>query len=172
MKGDGKTWGVPMYAETRGYAYNKILFAETGLDPSKSPDSWDETRAITKKLTKVDDAKVLVSGFETIWGGGPVVNELDWFAKQAGSGLTINDNRTSNYTDDLVLQALEYMAELYQITHPAGLAPQSEGLFGNNTVGIVRGGPWILQWAATGSAAIQPEAIGLLAPRRTAPTDL
>jgi multiple sugar transport system substrate-binding protein len=47
---DGKVYGVPRTNYSMGLLYNKKLFAQAGLDPTKPPATWEEVRAAAKKI--------------------------------------------------------------------------------------------------------------------------
>jgi multiple sugar transport system substrate-binding protein len=48
---EGRTYGVPLYADVSALFYNKDLFAKAGLDPNKPPTSLDELRQYADKIT-------------------------------------------------------------------------------------------------------------------------
>jgi multiple sugar transport system substrate-binding protein len=47
----GKTYGLPMYAQTMRLFYNKTIFQNAGLDPTKPPATWTEFRQAAKAIT-------------------------------------------------------------------------------------------------------------------------
>src|SRR5262249_50645638 len=59
----GKTWGVPFQRSTIVLYWNKDLFKDAGLDPSKAPATWAEMVSYAQKLTKKDGG-----GNVTQWG--------------------------------------------------------------------------------------------------------
>lgn len=46
----GKSWLYPLYRFVYPLMYNKALFTQAGLDPSKPPTTWDEFISANKKL--------------------------------------------------------------------------------------------------------------------------
>lgn len=60
---DGKTWGVPVYADTLVMYYNKDLMRQAGLDPEQPPRDWQSLREAAKAIAKRDSSgKLLISG--------------------------------------------------------------------------------------------------------------
>jgi sn-glycerol 3-phosphate transport system substrate-binding protein len=51
---DGKLYSLPQARSMPVFYYNKKLFKEAGLDPSKAPADWNELRAAAIKLSKGD----------------------------------------------------------------------------------------------------------------------
>src|SRR5206468_4183157 len=50
----GKTWGIPFQRSTIVLYWNKEMFKEAGLDPSRAPATWKEMTEYAQKLTKRD----------------------------------------------------------------------------------------------------------------------
>jgi multiple sugar transport system substrate-binding protein len=69
MKYDGKMYGMPNDTDVRVLYYNKKMFQDAGLDPSKPPANWDELEQYADKLTKWNKNKMLnVIGFSPALG--------------------------------------------------------------------------------------------------------
>lgn len=54
MKFKGQIYALPLYSNSYAFFYNKRLFKEAGLDPSKPPRTWHEVLEYSAKLTKKD----------------------------------------------------------------------------------------------------------------------
>ena len=118
----GKTWGVPFQRSTIVLYWNKELFKEAGLDPSKPPQTWAEMADMAAKLTKKDaSGKVTQYGVQIPSSGFPY-----WLFQ----GLTTqNDvilaNEAGNavrYDDPKVIEALSYWVDLGKKgVHPPGV---------------------------------------------------
>jgi sn-glycerol 3-phosphate transport system substrate-binding protein len=54
---NGKTWGIPFQRSTPVLYYNKDLFKEVGLDPTKPPTTFKEMADMAQKLTKADGSR-------------------------------------------------------------------------------------------------------------------
>jgi sn-glycerol 3-phosphate transport system substrate-binding protein len=119
----GKTWGIPFQRSTIVLYYNKEMFKEAGLDPSKPPENWTQMREYAQKLTKRD-----ASGKVTQWG---VQIPSSGFPYWLFQGLAIengaqlmNATGTQTYYDKPeVIGALQYWLDLinkYKV-HPEGI---------------------------------------------------
>lgn len=117
-KKDGKVYGVPSDMYVMGLMYNKKLFKDAGLDPTKAPANWDEFAAYAQKLT--DPAKNQ-NGYEILG-----MDWADWFFEfyvwQAGGDLTEqNPDGTAKLTfaSDAAVKALQFYKDLkfkYKVT--------------------------------------------------------
>lgn len=80
-----QTFAVPMDNDNRAMAWNKGLFAESGLDPNEPPDSWEALLAAVRALTRVDaQGEVIQRG---IWLASDTTGALQdflWFLAQRG----------------------------------------------------------------------------------------
>src|SRR5437763_3195714 len=109
---DGKTWSIPFQRSTIVLYWNKDAFKEAGLDPEKAPASWEEMRAIAKKLVKKD-----ASGNVSRWGVEiPTTGYAYWMlqalAIENGQKL-MNDAGNEVYlTAPKTVAALDYWVDL------------------------------------------------------------
>jgi sn-glycerol 3-phosphate transport system substrate-binding protein len=119
----GKTWGIPFQRSTIVLYYNKEMFKDAGLDPSKPPATWKEMAEYAQKLTKRD-----ASGKVTQWGVQIPASGFPYWLFQ---GLTtengvqlMNSAGTETYYDKpAVIEALQYWMDLtakYKV-HPEGI---------------------------------------------------
>ena len=119
----GKTWGVPFQRSTVVLYWNKELFKEAGLDPTKPPQTWAEMTSMAQKLTKKDaSGKVTQYGVQIPSSGFPywlfqgLTTENDVIlANEAGTQTRFDDPR--------VIEALQYWVDLSKKhgVHPAGV---------------------------------------------------
>ena len=68
----GKLWGLPMGSQAKTLAWNKELFAQSGLDPEVPPKTLDEVLEFHDKIYKTDaKGKIVTFGFipNNLWGG-------------------------------------------------------------------------------------------------------
>jgi len=63
---NGRIYGIGYSAYTMGLVYNKKLFTQAGLDPSKPPATWQEVAAAAKKIA---DAVPGVAGYSEYSAG-------------------------------------------------------------------------------------------------------
>jgi sn-glycerol 3-phosphate transport system substrate-binding protein len=110
----GKTWGIPFQRSTIVLYWNKELFKEAGLDPSKPPATWAEQVEYAKKLTKRD-----ASGNATQWGIQVPSSGFPYWLFQGfttqNDVLLMNEAGTETYYDKpAVVEALQYWVDLSQ----------------------------------------------------------
>ncbi len=119
----GKTWGIPFQRSTIVLYYNKEMFKEAGLDPSRPPATWKEHVEYAQKLTKRD-----ASGKVTQWGVQIPSTGFPYWLFQAlaiENGVNLmNATGTEAYYDrPEVVGALQYWVDLvtrYKV-HPPGI---------------------------------------------------
>ncbi len=119
---DGKTWGIPFQRSTVVMYYNKELFKEAGLDPSKPPANWAELKEAATKLTKKD-----ASGKVTQWGVQIPSSGFPYWLFQTlttpNGVLLANETGTKvTFDDPKVVEALQYWVDLGKAgVHPPGV---------------------------------------------------
>jgi sn-glycerol 3-phosphate transport system substrate-binding protein len=119
----GKTWGIPFQRSTIVLYYNKEMFKEAGLDPSKPPENWTQMREYAQKLTKRD-----ASGKVTQWGvqipsSGFPYWLFQGLAIENGAQLMNAAGTQTYYDKPEVIGALQYWLDLvnkYKV-HPEGI---------------------------------------------------
>lgn len=125
MRGDSY-YSIPFRLDIRNIYYRKDLFAEAGLDPEQPPQTWEDLRRMAEMLTIRDGQKIVQEGFNVEIGnfGAQQFVEFVW---QNGGELLSEDNRTSLLDTPEVLEAAEFLTDLYQTIRPQGTAqlPQS-----------------------------------------------
>jgi raffinose/stachyose/melibiose transport system substrate-binding protein len=72
---DGKQWGLPFYQIGTFWAYNKVMFADAGLDPENPPATWDEWLGACRALRAAGYTPI-GTGFKDGWLGGWMVSYL------------------------------------------------------------------------------------------------
>jgi len=119
----GKTWGIPFQRSTIVLYYNKEMFKEAGLDPSRPPASWKEQIEYAQKLTKRDaSGKVTQWGIQIPSSGFPY-----WLFQalsiQAGTNLMNAAGTQTYYDKPEVIEALTYWVDLVKKhkVHPEGI---------------------------------------------------
>jgi multiple sugar transport system substrate-binding protein len=66
----GKNYAIPFYSYTMGIVYNKKLYQQAGLDPSKAPATWQEVAANAKKIAALGNGVVGYSDYSAQNTGG------------------------------------------------------------------------------------------------------
>jgi len=84
---DGKTYGIPWEGSDWGFYYRKDLFEKAGLDPNKPPTTWEELVDYAKKLTIMENGKVVQWGLEIPAGGWEGDDYFDQFLWAAGNDI-------------------------------------------------------------------------------------
>jgi multiple sugar transport system substrate-binding protein len=115
MKRDGKYYGVPTAVRSLALFYNKKLFEQAGLDPSKPPQTLDEFLAAAQKTVKRDGSGNLLSAGLAMDMGG---QDHQWWRevliRQFGGEPYTDNYRKVAYDSDAGLKALQYYVDLQQ----------------------------------------------------------
>jgi multiple sugar transport system substrate-binding protein len=137
---EGRTYGVPLYADVSALFYNKDLFAKAGLDPEKPPTSLAEMRTYADKITALGGG---VNGYYlpgncagcNIFTVGPLM----W-----ASGAKIESKGAGDepLTGDGVKQVLEFTRGQVKAGNVAAGARSENGetfhtVFGSGKVGMM-----------------------------------
>ena len=116
---DGKTYGVPIGANTLGLYYNEDILKKAGVDPSTIKD-WASLNAALEKVTKAGDKGITFAGvpgeegtFQFLpwfWGAGANLKDIgseqavqagqlvsDWVAKGYAPKSAITDNQSASW---------------------------------------------------------------------------
>ncbi|MEV0036173.1 ABC transporter substrate-binding protein [Streptomyces sp. NPDC056909] len=67
---DGKVYGIPRTNYSMGLLYNKKLFEQAGLDPTKPPATWEEVRVAAKKIAELGKGYVGYADYSAQNQGG------------------------------------------------------------------------------------------------------
>ena len=110
----GKVYGIPISVDNRALLYNKDLFRRAGLvderGQARPPRDWNELREYARKLTERDDkGHITTIGFAPNYGN----SWLYMFGWMNDAKFMSDDGRTCLLNEPAVVQALEYMKELY-----------------------------------------------------------
>ena len=108
----GKTWGIPFQRSTIVLYWNKELFKEAGLDPSKPPATWAEMLDYAKKLTRRD-----AGGNVAQWGLQIPSSGFPYWLFQGlttqNDVLLMNEAGTQTFFDKpAVVEALQFWTDL------------------------------------------------------------
>lgn len=106
-------YALPTAVRSLAMFWNKKLFQEAGLDPSKPPASLDELVAMAKKLTKKDGAGNITQVGITM---DMTAQDHHWWReiliRQFGGEPYTDDYRKVTYNSDAGAKALEYYVDL------------------------------------------------------------
>jgi multiple sugar transport system substrate-binding protein len=144
---DGKVRALPAIIDSMAVAYNKKLFRQAGLPAPKAGWTWDDYRAIAKRLT--DSAKgTFGTGWpatgdeDTTWRIWPLV----W---SAGGDVLSADGTAVGYAGASGLKALTTASQMAKDDKSVYLdkttgSEQMYRVFNNGRMGMVPTGPWEL----------------------------
>lgn len=143
----GKTYGLPMYAQTMRLYWNKSIFENAGLDPEAAPTTWSDmvkfSNQISDKLGK-DGVYGLILGDKYTWVWDMNVSNL-----ARGSGAYPFDFAKGeyNYNQDGIKEAIQLFVDMEKA---GGLFPGPHTMtdddarqqFSFGSAGMIIGGSW------------------------------
>lgn len=108
-KKNGTYYGVPMEynLEYGGMVVNKKLFEEAGLE---YPQTWEELRAVSKQVAKVNGDVIEMGGFECIDGDALINNFLAMILQQGGN--YIEEDGSVNFATEEGITALNELLSI------------------------------------------------------------
>lgn len=109
----GQIYGVPRHVTLYYFYWNKKMFQDAGLDPTKPPQTYDELVAACTKLTRAgSDGRVTQWGYaESMEAGSPMLNTFErWLYRAGGDILDARGNVVFN--DARGLRALQAVYDL------------------------------------------------------------
>ncbi|MGW5366240.1 extracellular solute-binding protein [Actinopolymorpha pittospori] len=111
---EGKTYGVPVYADVRTVAYRADLFESAGLDADKPPATWDEYKAYAARLVRKKGSEIVTQGAD--WGLDTSIGLQQSFAQlmlQSGGHYYTSAGK-ANFSSPQGQRALEYLVSFYE----------------------------------------------------------
>jgi multiple sugar transport system substrate-binding protein len=140
---EGKLYTIPVGNMTGAMFYNKALWAQAGLTDNDIPKTWDELRAVAKKLTKTDaSGRNTVNGLELPDG---------WFLLalnyQKGYFAFGDDGKHTKLNNPGALEAAKMLQDwitVDKISSAGSGAPQER--FGNQQSAIMYAWTWAGAW--------------------------
>ncbi|KQX45730.1 ABC transporter substrate-binding protein [Paenibacillus sp. Root444D2] len=118
-KVDGKMYSLPFQRSSVVLYYNKDAYKEAGLDPNKPPQTWEELRDISKKLTKPGKWGIQIPST------GPTSSTwmFQTLALQSGKNLMSDDGKQAYFNTPDNVKALQYWVDLTKKdkSMPAGI---------------------------------------------------
>jgi ABC-type glycerol-3-phosphate transport system substrate-binding protein len=106
---DRRLYALPRSADVRLLYWSKDLFQESGLDPERPPQTWEDLQHAAVRLTRSDGAGGLARlGFHT----QEDESHLHLFAWQAGGGFQSADGRHATLPIAANQQALQWMMDV------------------------------------------------------------
>ncbi|UFU02997.1 extracellular solute-binding protein [Ruania suaedae] len=147
---DGAVYSVPLFSSRWHDAtpwYNSALLEEAGIDPEEEPATWDELRALARRVSQNTDAHgIFVPGQEPAYLNALAIR----LAQTAGAPGEI-DWRTGEYVQDsdAFIQAIEFLRALQTdgVIHPASpsMGPRdARARWAAGEGAIYPWGPWFI----------------------------
>jgi len=107
---EGHVFAIPTHTASYAFFYNKKLFKEAGLDPENPPNTWDEVKEYSKKLTRMENQEYTQIGFIPIYGNFQVTVSL---ATELGAKFLSDDGKTVHLDNEQMVQSLEWILDYY-----------------------------------------------------------
>lgn len=148
----GTLYALPMEATNLGLLYNKGHFREVGLDPERPPETWDELREYSRRLTRdiSGNGKIDRFGFAVpaVPATGPNGPYMMWtwfpFLWQSG-GWLINEEQTRVMFDEPeAVRALAFWKELYDMQQLQNFTNDWLVALTSKQAAMILDGPWNL----------------------------
>ena len=128
---DGEILGLPFQHSVPLMYYNKEMFAEAGLDPENPPTTWEEIIEVGETFQSEMPDVIPIATPGGVW-------ILQGFVEGNG-GQYSTDFRTPTFTDDPVVEAIDFVAGLIhdrQIMQIRGWGESTEDLLAGDTAMI------------------------------------
>jgi ABC-type glycerol-3-phosphate transport system substrate-binding protein len=148
----GTLYSIPMEATNLGLLYNRDLFREAGLDPDRPPQTWDELREYSRRLTidrtgngRFDQVGFLVPIAPATGPQGPwMVWQFYPFLWQAGGSLINEDQSRVLFDSNAAVRALGFWQELYEMQNLRSFTNEPDVAFTSRQLAMALDGPWSL----------------------------
>ena len=149
----GTLYSLPMEATNLGVIYNKTLFEEAGLDPERPPQTWEELRDYSQRLTvdRDGDGRNEQIGFfvPAVSSSGPQGPYMMWqwtpFLWQAG-GYLVNEEQTDILWDEEAgVAALSLWSSIYETQNQRTFTAEDPlTVMASQQIAMMLDGPWNL----------------------------
>jgi multiple sugar transport system substrate-binding protein len=144
---DGKVRAIPALIDSLAVVYNKRLFRKAGIAEPKAGWTWDEYRAIAKKLTNAGKGTFGtgwpgVGDEDTVWRIWPMIWDLGGDVLAPGGDQVGYGGQSGLRALTLVNQMAAQDKSVY-IDKTSG-TEQMYRVFNSNRMGMVPTGPWEL----------------------------
>lgn len=148
----GTLYCLPMEATNLGLLYNKDQFREVGLDPERPPQTWDELREYSRRLSRdvngdgeYDRVGFAVPAVPATGPNGPYMM-WTWFPWlwQAGGWLVNEEQTEVIFDEEPGVQALSLWKELYDMQQLQNFTNDWLVAFTSKQAAMIMDGPWNL----------------------------
>ena len=107
---DGQIYYTDFGVMTGAIYYNKEMWAAAGLTQEDIPKTWDEFREVAKKLTIVEDGKMVQAGFNY---NGDFQNLMLGVPYQYGGTIFKEDMQTVSFTGEGMIKTAKMLKDMY-----------------------------------------------------------
>jgi multiple sugar transport system substrate-binding protein len=143
----GQVYGIPKDWGTLGVFYNKDLFRKAGISFPGDSWTWDDLRAIARKLSSGGDSASSVHGISL------TADASRWlaFLFSDGGSVLSSDGTHATFNNSAGVDALNYYAS-FQRDDASSILPSDVGAawsrdaFGKQRVAMVVEGPWLIPY--------------------------
>jgi ABC-type glycerol-3-phosphate transport system substrate-binding protein len=140
---DRKLMGLPDQTNGLCLFYNRELFRQAGLDPDRSPATWDEFIEYGKKLTDEENGVFGVGVRNSLWWSLP-------FFYTYGAQFLTADGRHCRLNSKEGIEAFQLKVDLHQKYRIEGGGWRSGGIqndlgFQNGRYAMILNGPWAVE---------------------------
>lgn len=146
----GRVWGVPVICDDRGLWFNKALFKEAGLDPSKPPKTWDELEKAAVQLTRKTGSGYDRIGYIGLYGN---VELYSYIYMNGGEVVRYSgqDNAEVMFNKPNAVEAAEELVKLYDrmggyddvVAYQKTFQGGAQSPFFVGQLAMMRNGSWI-----------------------------
>jgi len=149
----GTMYSLPMEATNLGVIYNKTLFEEAGLDPERPPETWEELREYSRRLSKDEngDGRYEQIGFfvPAVPASGPQGAYMMWqwtpFLWQAGGYLVDEEQTEILWGRQPGIDALSLWKSIYEIQNQRTFTSGDPlTVMASQQIAMMLDGPWNL----------------------------
>ena len=144
---DGKIYYLDTGLMTSCIYYNTKAWAAAGLTAADIPKTWDQLRAVARKLTRRDShGDIVQAGFNPNGIGWSILTAMNY---QQGLRMFGSEDSRSLIVSDATKRSLAWLASLYVPGGPADAKlPEFHESFGQGTSAMVYGWGWVNNWLA------------------------
>ena len=118
MRWQGLIFGLPARTASYGFFCNNELLREAGIDVKNPPQTWDEVKSVSKKLTKYNqNSQIIQMGYIPEYGITPGHGDLPTTIIQAwqlGTKILINNGTRVSLTNPASVKALEWVTDFHK----------------------------------------------------------
>lgn len=139
----GQLFGLPDQTNGLCLFYNRELFRKAGLDPDRSPATWDELIAYGKRLTNRDEGVFGIGLRNSLWWSLP-------FFYTHGAALLSDDGKHCLLNSPEGVRAFQLKVDMYRKHAIEGGAWRAGGIvddlgFQNGRYAMILNGPWAVE---------------------------